>query len=352
MRLLILFLFITNSSFAKDLKPKIPKKPFLGIASRDCTCKTTEIDGAIVEITMRQNQKVGGTCLEKDDVTRCSSGFARTIDCPKDCIASTTKADSPTLPVGPVAEKKTPTPEQVKTVQVVVTPTIIPTIAPTIITSALPQLQKIKFQRLIPTVVFDNLVKKYPQWIRTENVFQFKDQLIVFFYKDNENFSKKLLTWSFWSMNGNLIYESQSPFLDGQTPCLIPAGKFLKDVLISATNSKNFYDFSHVQTGAPKLINGDKNLENSWALDSEESMSEFRSKACQLSALAKNRLYNPPLKLIDGPANIREGNSVEAKIIGSCANNSHVAELGHEGSWIQVYCDGFNGWTSHNNIKK
>jgi hypothetical protein len=42
----------------------------------------------------------------------------------------------------------------------------------------------------------------------------------------------------------------------------------------------------------------------------------------------------------------------EAKIIGSCANNSHVAELGHEGAWIQVYCDGFNGWTSHKNIKK
>ena len=346
MRLLILLLFITNSSFAKDLKPKIQNKPFLGIASRDCTCKTTEIDGAIVEITMRQNQKVGGTCLEKDDVIRCSSGFARTIDCPKDCIASATKADSPTLSVGPVVEKKTPTPtpEPIKTVQVVVTPTIIAT--------ALPQVQKIKFQRLIPTVVFDNLVKKYPQWIRTENVFQLKDQLIVFFYKDNENFSKKLLTWSFWSMNGTLIHESQSQFLDGQTPCLIPAGKFLKDVLISATNSQNFYDFNQVQAASPKQVNGDKALETSWALDSEESMAEFRQKACQLSAQAKNRLYSPPLKLIDGPANIREGNSAQAKIIGSCSDKSFVAELGHEGTWIQVYCEGIHGWTSHNNIRK
>jgi hypothetical protein len=337
MRLLILFFLISHSSFAKDLKSKAQHKPFLGIASKDCSCKTTEIDGTIVDITIKENQKVGGTCLEKDEVTRCSSGFARTIDCPRNCITS--KIPSPTSVIGPVVEKKapevTPTAEPVKTAQVVVTPT-----------------QKMKFQRLIPTVVFDNLVKKHPNWIRTENVFQIKDQLIVFFYKDNDDFSKKILTWSFWSMNGNLIHESQSPFIEGQIPCVIPAGKFLKDVLISATNSKNFYDFSQVQTGAPKLINGDKNLENSWALDAEESMSEFRSKACQLSALAKNRLYNPPLKLIDGPANIREGNSVEAKIIGSCANNSHVAELGHEGSWIQVYCDGFNGWTSHNNIKK
>jgi hypothetical protein len=348
MHLLILFVLATNFSFAKDTKLKINKKPFLGIASRACSCKTTEIDGTIVEITMRENQKVGGTCLEKDEVTRCSSGFARTIDCPKDCIASATKVDSPTLPVGPVVEKKTPTPEPVKTVQVVATPTI----APTIIATALPEISKIKFQRLIPTVVFDNLVKKHPQWIRTENVFQFKDQLIVFFYKDNENFSKKLLTWSFWSMNGNLIHESQSPFLDGQTPCLIPAGKFLKDVLVSATNSQNFYDLSQVQSASPKQVNGDKALEASWALDSEESMAEFRQKACQLSAQAKNRLYSPPLKLIDGPANIREGNSAQAKVIGSCSDKSFVAELGHEGSWIQVYCEGIQGWTSHNNIRK
>jgi hypothetical protein len=325
----------------------------VGFAVRDCSCKTTEIDGTIVEISLRENQKVGGTCLEKDEVTRCSSGFARTIDCPKNCIAN--KYSSPTSSVGPVIAKQTSTatptqtitPEPVKTVQSVATAVVTPEIKPTV-----NSVQKIKFQRLIPTIVFDHLVKKYPSWIRTENVFQIKDQLIVFFYKDNENYSQKNLTWSFWSMNGNLIHESQSPFLDGEIPCLVPAGKFLKETLISATNSKKFYDFTQIQTGAPKLINGDKNLENSWALDGEESMAEFRLKACQLSAKAQNRLYNPPLKLIDGPANIREGNSVEAKIIGSCADKTFAAELGHEGSWVQVYCDGFYGWTSHNNIRK
>lgn len=347
MKLALLLTFFFLSAFVEEAKAV-----YVGKAKQDCRCTVNAFGEESHTIYhAKKDTLVGGLCFEdgKDNIS-CTKGFPENIHCPKACIQLMVQNKL----------KKEDYIAAVKKAEVKA---------------------RTAYGQVVPKNILNELQKKYPSWIpvlinhsddtnyltkyELEQKFYFHlplqvnnkltDVSIIYFYQDMDHLIRNSSSWSFWdSKTAELIFEKVADYKSVESgyvnmPCLAPAGQNLKSTVLygmmagpgDAAPCCGPYDLSDLKKSGPQLIK---------RTESEHILDEIAYDFCR-NSYAYGDKTPPTLNLIDGPANIREADSLNAKIIGSCSDKALAADLGTSGKWVKVYCEGKTGYTSRNNIR-
>lgn len=350
--LFILFLFFAALfAFAVDAPPV-----YIGKATSDCKCHTTMFDEYAVSYTVKKDMGIGEICsasTDKKDSISCTNGHFGSIHCPKSCVQLFVQK----------ALTKDNYVTNVKKVE---------------------NGARAHYAKMVPPNVYQELQKKYPAWLPVlinqagDKAYVAKFELgqdfyfhfplkvegkesevsLIYFYKGMNELLSNSVSWSFWNTkSGELIYESLAPYKSQEgsyvdQPCLVPFGDDLKQVVLygvmagpgDAAGCCGPYSLQDLKKSGPVMLS---------KFQGSEIVDNVTYRLCGKSTDKKTGEFSRTLSLalIDGPANIRASHSLNAKVVGSCADRAWVADLGSDGKWNQVFCEGKLGWTFKANIR-
>jgi hypothetical protein len=329
------------------------------IASKDCTCEMSAFGEPEPPLKARKGQAVGTECTVEGDRVECGAGFATRVTCPKACLQVYTQGRL--------------TREELKKE----------------VTSFVTRSAGPAYAKRVPRPILESLGKKYPGWLpalfnpsgpfianfKLLPGFHFEIPIrvdgkvqavtVVYFFQGLDHLLASDMNWSFWvTSTGQLLHDSVAPykaFADGyyNVPCPAPAGPKLDEIVLSgiaagegdAGGCCGPYSLTDLKEKGPLKI-GDSRPE---LYDPDVVYSLCgRSTDSATGKWAPQSLYE-----IDGPANVRRRDELphmpvphgKAEIIGSCADHARVADLGSNGHWHHVYCEGKSGWMHRTNIR-
>lgn len=336
------------------------------VALGNCACKEQMFNEDPTPFALKKGNWVGEACSIEGSSVLCEDGFAKTIICPKNCISLRTQ--------GRLSK------DEIKAA-------VMDTASGT----------RDSYQKKVPAVILSKIRSQYPNWLPVlynpsgpfiakfilMEKFYFevpisirgKSQMvsIVYFFQDFEHLLQSQMNWSFWTTStGELVHNSIAPYLAYNdsyvhSPCLAPAGSQLDEVVLfgiaegvsDASGCCGPYSLKKIENHGPIQIKPGSN---------DIFDSDVIYNLCSRSTNKTDGKYVPEgLYEINGPANIRKYHTIgswtndnqlippprpeKSEIIGTCSDHSRVADLGSNGDWHHVYCEGKSGWTHKRNIR-
>ncbi len=339
MKVLIFFFLVSFVAQAKETAPPLS----MGKLIKDCLCQPFSGADGFVHAPKTKYKKdflIEGDCRPMDaHQIMCHMQVPMDVLlCPKECLQ--------------VVEKKPLTKEEkVQSIE-----KIVGTV-------------KASYAKVIPPVVMASLSKNFPNWYpilidpgplsayfsdySLPRVFhlelpvqiepQFKSLSIIYFHKNLEDLFTHKSQWSFWdSKTGELIFAGQTPYptqegvyING--PCLVPLGNDLKSIVLAGQaggySDKGGccgpYDLSQLKAKGPVLITDERK--------NDSKVYEH----CRDGVV-----------VINGPANLRQEPSAKSKIVGECPDKSLAIIYGRKPGWLLIDCQGKDGWTVEQNIRR